>query len=97
MLEAFVLASGLTTTVDSISRRNDIVTAVVRTTNSGATAYNSVYLECGFLDVGGKAVKASADIVNNLQPGQTAYSNVQTVDQGHQVSSVECRIGLTQP
>lgn len=98
MFEAIILASGLTATVDSVRRdKSQIVTAIVRVVSTATVAFDTVYIHCGFLDGVGVAIKESAAMVSNLQPGETAFSSVRTVDEQSAIRSAKCRIGMTQP
>ncbi|WP_352731807.1 FxLYD domain-containing protein [Mesorhizobium australicum] len=102
MLVALVaLASGLSVTVDSLSidNRRHIASAIARVTNSGTNAFESVYVNCAFLDASGRAVQVGGALVSNLAPGETAFgsADVDSSLVATPIASASCRIGMTQP
>ena len=101
MLSALiVLASGLNVTVDSltIDNRRHIASAIARVTNAGPNAFESVYVNCAFLDAAGRAIQVGGALVSNLAAGETAFgsADVDTSLVGA-IASASCRIGLTRP
>ncbi|ESY37875.1 hypothetical protein X747_24705 [Mesorhizobium sp. LNJC384A00] len=102
MLIALVaLASGLSVTFDSltIDNRRHIASAIVRVTNSGTNAFDSVFVNCAFMDTAGRAVQVGGALLNNLAPGETAFgsADVDTSLLVSAIASASCRVGLTQP
>lgn len=102
MLIALVaLASGLSVSVDSltIDNRRHIASAIARVTNSGTSAFDSVFVNCAFMDSVGKAVQVGGALLSNLAPGETVFgsADVDTSLVATPIVSVSCRIGLTQP
>lgn len=102
MLIAFVaLASGLSVTVDSltIDNRRHIASAIARVTNSGTNVFDSVFINCAFMDSAARAVQVGGALLSNLAPGETAFgsADVDISLVAAPIASASCRIGLTQP
>lgn len=100
MLGALVvsLVSGLSVTVDSLTiDHRQVARVIMRVTNAGPNAYQSVFINCAFMDAAGKAVQVGGALVSNLNPGETAFGSADVDASKLAIASASCRIGLTQP
>lgn len=100
MLGALVvsLVSGLSVTVDSLTiDHRQVARVIMRVTNAGPNAYESVFINCAFMDAAGKAIQVGGALVSNLNPGETAFGSAAVDASELAIASASCRIGLTQP
>jgi hypothetical protein len=89
-LSSSALAQSITISVDTfkLSARGR-AEAVVRVVNGTAKRYDTIMLNCAFLQ-DGKAVATAQGVINNLDAGETAFT---TVTSDTKATEARCRAG----
>jgi hypothetical protein len=88
-------ASAATLNIDvemqSVERDRGIVSAVFKLNNDSTDSFKSVFVECAFLDAGGRALDVITAHVQNLHPQTARYGKASAVRESG-IASAKCYV-----